>query len=243
MATLGQRRYVDEEGCALMARTHVMTEAEWRSSNDPTPMLAYLKDHASERKMRLLACACCRRIWDHLPDPRSRQAVEVAERFADDQATPRELARARAYALTVAGGAAWAAYWAANVKAAGPRWNAFAAAAAAPAKKAAEQTQKGATWDSVHAESVRDQVELIREVIGNPFRSCWLAPAWLAWEGGLVVQLAEMIYEEQAFERMPILGDALEEAGCTDEEILDHCRRGGHHVRGCWALDLVLGRE
>src|SRR5688500_1818402 len=116
-----------------MARARAMTESDWRTSTDPTPMLAYLKEHASERKMRLLACACCRRIWEHLPDPRSRRAVEVAERFADDRATPRDLGHARNAALVAGTGPAWAAYWAANIKAAGPIWNVFAAAAPAVA--------------------------------------------------------------------------------------------------------------
>ena len=68
-------------------------------------------------------------------------------------------------------------------------------------------------------------------------------PSWLAWEGGMGVNFARGIYDEEAFDRMPILADALEEAGCTDEAILNHLRSPGPHVRGCWALDLVLGKE
>lgn len=226
-----------------MARNHGMTEADWTANSDPTAMLAFLKDQRiSERKMRLLACACCRRIWDYLPDSRSRRAVEVAERFADNLATPRELGTARGAALAVAGGAAWAAYWATNIKASGPVQNVFEAAVDAPARKATQKTLKALTWETVQAESVREQVELIREVVGNPFREPRLSSRCLGWEGGLVAELAEGIYEEQAFDRLPFLGDALEEAGCADEDILDHCRHGGPHVRGCWVLDLVLGK-
>jgi hypothetical protein len=225
-----------------------MTEQEWLTSTDPTPMLRFLQEQqVSERKMRLLACACCRLIWEHLPDPRSRQAVDVAERFADGRATPKELARARnsaGLAPSREAQAAWAAYWATNQKPGGPLDNVFTAAAAAPAKHAAGQAprQKHAAWDTAHAASVREQAELIREVIGNPFRPGWIDPRWLAWEGGVIVRLAEGIYEERAFERMPVLGDALEEAGCTQAAVLEHCRGGGAHVRGCWLLDLILGK-
>ncbi len=227
----------------LPARKKVMTEGEWEETLDPSVMLAYVQNHVSERKIRLLACGCCRHIWEHLPDQRSRRAVEVAERYADQLATPRELGQARGAALVVAGGAAWAAYWAANVKASGPLLNVFEAAVAAPARKATQLTRRAHTWDIVQAESVREQVELIREVIGNPFRQLQLPPYVFAWQGGLIRQLAEAIYQEKAFERMPLLGDALEDAGCYDEYILDHCRQGKSHVRGCWVLDLLLGKE
>ena len=204
-----------------MARGDRMTEHEWRTTADPTPMLDHLREqNVSERKLRLLACACCRRIWDYLDDPRSRRAVEVSERFADARATLKELAHARGAALSAKGGAEMAAYWAANIKAAGPLWNILAVAAAAPARKATQKTQLAETWEAVQAESVREQVELIREVIGNPFREPWVGERELSWEGGLAMRLAEGIYEESAFERMPYLGDALEEAGCLDEEIL-----------------------
>src|SRR5436190_691050 len=107
-----------------------MTEAEWLNCADPAPMLRYLSERqTSERKLRLLACACCRRIWDQLPDPRSRLAVEIAERFADGSASRLELARARTQAVEAAFGAGWAAYWTANVKASGPILNVFAGSA------------------------------------------------------------------------------------------------------------------
>ncbi len=84
---------------------------------------------------------------------------------------------------------------------------------------------------------------LLRDVFGNPFRPATVSAAWLAWNGGTVPRLAQGIYDERAFERMPVLADALEEAGCTDADVLEHCRRQEVHVRGCWLLDALLGKE
>src|SRR5262249_28745748 len=80
----------------------------------------------------------------------------------------------------------------------------------------------------------------IHDIIGNPFKPIFLDPAWLTLT---VKALAEQIYNDRAFDRMPILADALEEAGCTVKEVLEHCRNGGEHVRGCWVVDKVLGKE
>jgi hypothetical protein len=218
-----------------------VTEAEWLLSADPAPMLRYLREReASERKLRLLACACCRLIWDQLPDPRSRSAVEVAERFADDRASPVDLANARNQAIKAAFGAGWAAYWAASAKASGPIWNVFAAASG-PRPQANKFTESEYA-DDVAGEA-RRQVGLIREVFANPFRPGRIDTRCLAWESGLVRCLAEGIYEDGAFDRMPVLGDALEDAGCSDESVLAHCRDKGEHVRGCWVLDVILGRD
>jgi hypothetical protein len=84
---------------------------------------------------------------------------------------------------------------------------------------------------------------LLREIVGNPWQPKLVDPAWREWNRGLVVELARMIYDSHAFDRMPILGDALEDAGCTDDTILRHCREPGEHVRGCWMLDAILGQE
>jgi hypothetical protein len=94
-------------------------------------------------------------------------------------------------------------------------------------------------WESDHPALNQSQVEAVREVFGNPFRPVRLEPAWRTPD---VHQLARGIYEE-AFERLPILADALEEAGCDNEAILDHCRGRGHHLRGCWLVDLLTRRE
>jgi hypothetical protein len=80
------------------------------------------------------------------------------------------------------------------------------------------------------------------EVFGNPFRRVKLSPVQRAWNDATLPKLAEAIYEERAFDRLPVLADALEDAGCTDDELLAHCRGPGPHARGCWALDLILGK-
>jgi hypothetical protein len=85
-------------------------------------------------------------------------------------------------------------------------------------------------------------VALIHDLFGNPFRPVALDPAWLTWNDGVAVKLAQAIYDDHAFDRLPILADALEEAGCNSADMLHHCRGPGPHVRGCWLLDLLLGQ-
>jgi hypothetical protein len=87
------------------------------------------------------------------------------------------------------------------------------------------------------------QCILLRELFGNPFRPITLDLSWLSWNEGTNPKLAQAIYDSRDFTDMPILADALEEAGCTDQDILVHCRSRGEHVRGCWVIDLVLGKE
>jgi hypothetical protein len=81
---------------------------------------------------------------------------------------------------------------------------------------------------------------LVRCLFGNPFRPVALGGTWLT---STVTNLAQAIYDDHAFDRLPILADALEDAGCTDEDILAHCRGGGEHCRGCWVVDLLLGKK
>lgn len=83
----------------------------------------------------------------------------------------------------------------------------------------------------------------MHDIFGNPFQPVTVDPAWRAWNDATVAKLAEGVYNEKAFNRLPILGDALEEAGCTATDLLRHCRQPGNHVRGCWALDLCLAKE
>jgi hypothetical protein len=87
------------------------------------------------------------------------------------------------------------------------------------------------------------QCGLLRDIFGNPFRPLTAPPGGLPWNAGVVPKLAQAIYDERAFDRLPILADALEEAGCDDRDILAHCRGGSEHVHGCWVVDLSLGKS
>jgi hypothetical protein len=84
---------------------------------------------------------------------------------------------------------------------------------------------------------------LIRDIVGNPFRLVTAARAWLSWNEATIPKMAQGIYDERAVDRLPILADALEDAGCDNADILAHCRAPGPHVRGCWVVDLILGKE
>ncbi len=97
---------------------------------------------------------------------------------------------------------------------------------------------------SVNTAEEAAQATLLRCIFGNPFHPLpAIDPALQAWNGGTVVKLAQAIYDDRAFDRLPILADALEEAGCDNKAILDHYRGPGPHVRGCWVVDLILGKK
>jgi hypothetical protein len=89
-------------------------------------------------------------------------------------------------------------------------------------------------------QTARVHVDYLRDIFGNPFRPVTIDPRWLTFS---VLDLSRAIYDERAFERLPILADALMDAGCDNDDILNHCRGDGPHVRGCWVVDLLLGKE
>jgi hypothetical protein len=235
-----------------------VTEAEWLACNDPRKMLEYLRGKASDRKLQLFAVACCRHVWHLMEEEVCRSIVEVVERYADylgsSQAVP--LADALASSLNVstlrsrlrqlrqsdlpdttlllgfeiaclaATAAVWMGAWAAAWKA-GPE---------------ARRAFYLSTGKSGHEEA-RVQAALLRDIFGNLFRPVSVDPSWLAWSGGTVPRMAQAIYDNRAFDRLPNLADALEEAGCTNPDILAHCRQPREHVRGCWLVDLLLGKS
>jgi hypothetical protein len=250
-----------------------MTEAEWLTCADPAPLLDFLSGRASERKLRLFAVACCRRIWRHLQHRPSRKIVEVCEEYADGRATRRKVNSAwekaeMAYdGIHLSGGGDVdqnpaqavlylgvdlevdeAAEMAAATYGALARGDAYEQIWQTPGKDHdARWAEDDAIRRAAAAEEGRAQVDLLRCIIGNPFRPVSLDPAWPT---PAVVALAEAAYEGRALPsgeldalRLAVLADALEEAGCTHADILSHCRAPGPHVRGCWLLDLLLSKS
>jgi hypothetical protein len=234
-----------------------MTDKEWLQGTDPAPLFHFVSDFASDRKLRLFACACCRHVWPLLPEDgreRSRYLLDVTERYADGLAREGEVLalwegpvpnlpppmRAPDAALRAVSDAIGFVGYGANLSLAG---GGMLAKAARSARSYAVDAVRAAGGNDARAAEWRYQAELLRELFGNPFRPPKIEAAWLAWHDGFIPELAKLIYEERAFDRLPILGDALEDAGCDDPSILDHCRLPGDHVRGCWVVDRLLGKE
>jgi hypothetical protein len=168
--------------------------------------------------------------------------VETAERFADDTADELELAAVYEAAFDV--GAVLARR--AKREEDAFRCAAWAASSAAHPDELAEDVALMVDLAAVAADMKHEgkaQADLTRCLFGNPFRRNGVNPAWLAWNDGTLRKIAQSIYDERAFDRLPILADALEDAGCDNADILAHCRSEGPHVRGCWVVDLLLGKS
>ena len=247
-----------------------MTEAEWLASNDPDQMLRFMgekhganRTKAGRRKMRLFGCASCRQLWGHMADPRSRYAVEVAERLADGQLSETELEDARMQAMEARRAVALRIHERTFRRELEPKAVVLARGmlpdddrTAAQAAAAILEPEAGNfAWAGLTFGCTQNCAEYpivfrrrsweagaLRCLFGNPFRSVKTDLTWLAWNGGAIPKIAETMYDDRAFDRIPLLADALEDAGCTDADILAHCRDPGPHVRGCWVIDLLLGK-
>jgi hypothetical protein len=238
-----------------------MTEQEWLELSHPFRLLRGLGRRPSNRKRRLFACASCRHIWNLIADDDCRTAVAVAEREADGLVESVELAEFRAKAKAaseqhtdpyfVRPCAAQACYRASK-KRPGDAVHAWQDAISAVQRQvwsehglsrqgsSPAEKEIGEIMKEVWAVEMPRHVALLRDIFGNPFRPVTVDPAWLTVT---VVSLATAIYDDRAFDRLPILADALEDAGCDQADILNHCRQPGEHVRGCFVVDLVLGKE
>jgi hypothetical protein len=228
-----------------------MDETEWLTHHeDPLAMIRHVGRKASQRRRRLFAAACCRRIW-HLLDSTCRDAVVVAERFADGAATADELAAAQASARAraeelLAGqrddDGAWAGNALCSAKAGAGSGDGAVNAAIITARAvrwAPPQTDTAGRASREAAERAA-QCDVVRDIFGNPFRRFTAKTAWLT---STVAAMTLEVYESQDFTPMPILADALQDAGCQDEQFLSHCRGAGTHVRGCWVIDLLLAKK
>jgi hypothetical protein len=221
------------------------------------------------RRLRLFCCTCCRQVWPLLGDERSRRAVEVSEQFADGLIRKVELRAAEEQARAVYTAArdrleealqnypVWALETRPLVLHAAVASAAEGAAAPSVSARTAQLVSEFVATATAYCdlsgagpqeleqktrEASAEHCRLLRDVFGNPFRPVPFDPVWLERNDGAARKLASVIYDERTFEQMPILGDALEEAGCPDESVLTHCRSGGPHARGCWVLDLLAGR-
>lgn len=231
-----------------------MTETEWGECADPELMLRLLSSKGwgvrGTRKFRLFACACLRWLdadpcWQKL-SPQLRKVVEVAEKYADDLATNRQLGQARraAKAAEYVGTGRFkhaAEYAVDNVPFQAAFWTAQFVAKGY-AELGYEYEEEPALADAQY-----NLAGLLRDIFGVlPFRSVNIAPACLTSD---VVSVALTVYEERHLPsghldsaRLSVLADAIEEAGCTDRAILDHLRSAGPHTRGCWPVDLLLAK-
>jgi hypothetical protein len=247
-----------------------MTEAEWRTGTDLDRLFRFVSGRLTDRKVRLLNCASCRLIWRLIDSERWRQAVAVAEAFADRGVTLPTLREAweladadyRAemtqYAAhkkyqamlrycvvsTVSNTAFHESFFPAFKSGNGPCVGHKAARAVAceampPAADPADDRVRNA-FLAVVGDEEKTHLPLLRDIAGNPFRPAAADPRWLT---STAVDLAHTMYESRDFSPMPILADALEEAGCGDADVLAHCRGDGPHVRGCWVVDLLLGKQ
>jgi hypothetical protein len=200
----------------------------------------------SNRKLWLCACAAgrlCKRRWQG----KVGRVVDVLERFADGAASESELLVARNTNLGFAAdppfGAEEGPFWADPN---GLMTRMIDAAHDDLTRVHCEEECIGAAdpqgSERISATAQAELIAVVRDVVGNPFRPVRFEASWLLWSNGTVPKIGQAIYEERAFEWLPILADALLDAGCNNEHIIAHCRLLGTHVRGCWVVDLVLNK-
>ncbi len=202
-----------------------MTEAEWLACDEPQTMLNFLRGQVSERKLRLFAVFCKReyiRFNSQYADTISSKYVEMTERYADGEATHEEWEGVRQFVHGT--------FHHADAH--------YHACQGIDTAVCCCDRQGGLKEAQMAAEYVI-LANVTRDIFGNPFRPVAFDPAWRT---STAVAIAQGVYESRDFGAMPILADALQDAGCDSGDILTHCRGPGPHVRGCWVVDLVLGK-
>jgi hypothetical protein len=194
-----------------------MTEAEWLACTEPYSMLEFLRRRVSQRKLRLFPVGCFRSGVPRTP-PQMAAALDLIERYADGKATEADV-RSTSKGAT------------------------FSLLTTVCHPDPYDYAVHGGIWFGPARKRPTLAVAILRDLFGNPFRPVALDAACLAWNDGTIPKLAQAIYDERAFDRLAILADALEDAGCTDTDILGHLRSPGPHVRGCWPVDALLGKS
>jgi hypothetical protein len=249
-----------------------MTEADWLESTDPKGILRQVRGVISQRKMRLLGCGCCRRWWSSIKDAyrlvelaecqadTGVVATEAADSFPlnHDRAPGylygkiRFAARLlgwpdsgrREWIPDATGGGDYQEAWDRGEYAEFAAMRTLNVLAGAAALDYVGPGKVSYTADPEYQTGLlrehTAQSQLVRDIFGNPFRSVTFSSEWRTITA---VALANLMYDARDFSAMPILADALQDAGCEVPDILNHCRSGGVHVRGCWVVDLVLGKE
>jgi hypothetical protein len=240
-----------------------MKAAEWDTCTDLETMLKSVRRRANDRKLLLFACGCLRRIWHLLPDRRHRRLIEVAERHADGRTRPRTvadaIAKAKSHAIRdLVGNRGWSiasalahclgspdaqrrhAWGPLDVPrsaASGLAYHTFHTSGQDRGKTPAYQMP---LWLETEAAEAAVQRDLFRCVLGNPFRRPPdLDAGWQTWHDGLLLSMAQRMYDSRDFTELPVLADMLEDAGCREASMLAHCRGPGPHARGCFVLDLL----
>lgn len=231
-----------------------MTEQEWlTAATEPWKMIDFARGAARQRKFRLFTCACCRQVLNPFAPVLAERAVSVAEAFADggiSAAALSQVIEAVAVASLAArdadgaNGTGYLSYLLGACRLACELDN--EAQAAQNATLAAARAAGDVPWHATeevqppeYAAELASQTDLMRDIFGNPFQSVGIELEWLT---ETVLALARQMYEAREFSAMSILADALQDAGCDDEDILGHCRLPREHARGCWVVDLLLGK-
>lgn len=266
----------------LGVRNAVNSAADWFACTNPDTLLEFTQGLVSERKYRLFAIACCRRIWHLIADEPTRRLVEVVERHIEGQASDKEwreatnvFHEARRTNLSVHSSEEYMAALVGQGLLTGEHAHIFTETytrlaawelrhpQATPHIQATPGHEGRAvahlvaryTASSLHPEVLHGQdcfwnsperpiqCDLLRDILGNPFGRPAVPQTVLAWSDGVVLKMAHKIYEEGTFDLMPIMADALQDAGCSDDAVLKHCRQSGEHVRGCWVVDLLCKND
>jgi hypothetical protein len=222
-----------------------MTEAEWLSCESPIRLLQFLADTLSTRRLRLFACAACRMVWSQLADEGLRVPIEMGERLVEERVPEHVL------------GAAINRYFQARRSPptdTAARFYAAMQEVMSPGLRMSDVLHllerlwffSDEPGDTIN----RRMRQAVLDVFGNPFRAVRPDPALIEWQGGLVRRIATMASEERTMPagemdsgRLRVLSDALEEAGCDNAELLGHLRSPEPHWRGCWVVDLLLGKQ